>query len=135
MKRYQLEAGDILLTCRGTSNKVVLFPETEHVVIASANIIVLRIKEKIAPQYLKIFLDSPVGQLLIKSFQRGTTIMNINPNDIGEMEIPLLSMESQQILAQQYLAEQERYRREKAALEERWEQERAKLYKNFVGGC
>ena len=104
-------------------------------VIASANIIVLRIKEKIAPQYLKIFLDSPIGQMLIKSFQRGTTIMNINPNDIGEMEIPLLSMESQQILAQQYLAEQERYRREKAALEERWEQERAKLYNYFVGGC
>ena len=135
VKRYQLEAGDILLTCRGTSNKVVLFPETEHVVIASANIIVLRIKEKIAPQYLKIFLDSPVGQLLIKSFQRGTTIMNINPNDIGEMEIPLLPMEKQETLARQYLSGQERYRREKAALEQRWETERSELYKNFVGGC
>ena len=135
VKRYQLEAGDILLTCRGTSNKVVLFPETEHVVIASANIIVLRIKEKIAPQYLKIFLDSPVGQLLIKSFQRGTTIMNINPNDIGEMEIPLLPMEKQETLARQYLSGQERYRREKAVLEQRWETERSELYKNFVGGC
>ena len=135
VKRYQLEAGDILLTCRGTSNKVVLFPETEHVVIASANIIVLRIKEKIAPQYLKIFLDSPVGQLLIKSFQRGTTIMNINPNDIGEMEIPLLPMDKQETLARQYLNGQERYRREKAVLEQRWETERSELYKNFVGGC
>ena len=135
VKRYQLESGDILLTCRGTSNKVAVFPETEHVVIASANIIVLRIKEKIAPQYLKIFLDSPIGQMLIKSFQRGTTIMNINPNDIGEMELPLLPMESQQILVRQFLVEQERYRREKAALEERWEKERSELYKNFVGGC
>ncbi len=135
VKRYQLEAGDILLACRGTSNKVVLFPETEHVVIASANIIVLRIKEKIAPQYLKIFLDSPVGQLLIKSFQRGTTIMNINPNDIGEMEVPLLPMEKQETLARQFQSGQERYRREKAVLEQRWETERSELYKNFVGGC
>lgn len=135
VKRYQLEPDDVLLTCRGTLNKVAVFPETEQMVIASANIIVLRIKEKIAPQYLKIFLDSPIGQMLIKSFQRGTTIMNINPNDIGEMEIPLLSMERQQILTHQFLAEQERYRREKAALEERWEKERSELYKNFVGGC
>ncbi|MHC1745877.1 MAG: restriction endonuclease subunit S [Negativicutes bacterium] len=135
VKRYQLEKDDILLTCRGTSNKVAVFPETEHVVIASANIIVLRIKEKIAPQYMKIFLDSPIGQMMIKSFQRGTTMMNINPNDIGEMEIPLLSMERQQILARQFLSGQERYRREKAALEQRWEKERTELYKNFVGGC
>ena len=135
VKRYQLETGDILLTCRGTSNKVAVFPETEHVVIASANIIVLRIKEKIAPQYLKIFLDSPIGQMMIKSFQRGTTMMNINPNDIGEMEIPLLPMDRQQTLARQFQSEQERYRREKVALEQRWEKERSELYKNFVGGC
>ena len=135
VKRYQLETGDILLTCRGTSNKVAVFPETEHVVIASANIIVLRIKEKIAPQYLKIFLDSPIGQMMIKSFQRGTTMMNINPNDIGEMEIPLLPMDRQQSLVRQFLDEQERYRREKEALEQRWEKERSELYKNFVGGC
>ena len=135
VKRYQLETGDILLTCRGTSNKVGVFPETEHVVIASANIIVLRIKEKIAPQYLKIFLDSPIGQMMIKSFQRGTTMMNINPNDIGEMEIPLLPMDRQHSLARQFQSEQERYRREKAALEQRWEKERSGLYQNFVGGC
>ena len=124
-----------MLTCRGTSNKVGVFPETEHVVIASANIIVLRIKEKIAPQYLKIFLDSPIGQMMIKSFQRGTTMMNINPNDIGEMEIPLLPMDRQHSLARQFQSEQERYRREKAALEQRWEKERSGLYQNFVGGC
>ena len=61
--------------------------------------------------------------------------MNINPNDIGEMEIPLLPMEKQETLARQYLSGQERYRREKAVLEQRWETERSELYKNFVGGC
>ena len=86
------------------------------------------------PLYLKIFLDSPIGQMLIKSFQRGTTIMNINPNDIGEMEIPLLPMERQQTFARQFLEKQERYRREKAELEQRWDKERTELYDNFVGG-
>ena len=62
-------------------------------------------------------------------------MMNINPNDIGEMEIPLLPMDRQHSLARQFQSEQERYRREKAALEQRWEKERSGLYQNFVGGC
>jgi restriction endonuclease S subunit len=135
VKRYQLESGDILLTCRGTSNKVAVFPVTEHIVIASANIIVLRIKEKIAPQYLKIFMDSPIGQMMIKSFQRGTTMMNINPNDIGEMEIPLLAFDKQQQFAQNFIEKQEQYRKKKAEIEERWDKDRSELYNNFVGGC
>jgi len=30
-----------------------------------------------------------------KSIKKGTTLMNINPNDIKEMEVPLLDMEKQ----------------------------------------
>ena len=133
VKRYQLEKDDILLACRGTNNKVAIFMETDHVVIASANIIVLRIREKFWPMYLKIFLDSPIGQLLIKSFQRGTTVMNINPNDIGEMEIPLLPIGKQQQFVLKFIEEQERYRKKKAELEDRWEKDRTELYEIFVG--
>lgn len=71
VKRYQLEEGDILLTCRGTVNKVALFPETGRMVIASANIIVVRVKVKVLPLYLKLFLESPLGQMLVKSFSAG----------------------------------------------------------------
>ncbi len=134
IKRYQLEDGDILTTCRGTVNKVALFPETGRAVIASANIIVIRVKEKLLPQYLKIFLESPLGQLLVKSFQRGTNVMNINPNDIGELEVPLLPMDRQRELAERFANGLGRYKSEREAIEKRWENQRTEIYQELLTG-
>ncbi|WP_425058886.1 hypothetical protein SCACP_35340 [Sporomusa carbonis] len=132
IKRYQLIKNDIILTCRGTANKVAIFPETERIVIASANVIVARLSEKVLPLYLKIFLESPIGQMLVKSFQRGTTVMNINPNDLGELEIPLLPLEKQHQLAARFDEEYRRYRQELAEIEQRWERERLGIYNHFL---
>ena len=135
IKRYQLEDGDILLTCRGTVNKVAMFPETRRMVIASANIIVIRVKEKVLPLYLKVFLESPLGQLLVKSFQRGTNVMNINPNDIGELEVPLLPIERQRELAERFANGLRRYKSEREVIEKRWENQRTEIYQElFTGG-
>lgn len=135
IRRYQLEDGDILLTCRGTVNKVAMFPETRRMVIASANIIVIRVKEKVLPLYLKVFLESPLGQLLVKSFQRGTNVMNINPNDIGELEVPLLPIERQRELAERFANGLRRYKSEREVIEKRWENQRTEIYQElFTGG-
>ena len=105
IKRYELLKGDVVITCRGTVTKVALFNGWDKTVIASSNIIVIRPKSDILSDYLKIFLESPLGTTLIKSFQGGTSVMNINPSDIGEMEIPLLPLEKQQELVDKYKAE------------------------------
>lgn len=102
VKRYQLEPGDVVLSCRGTAIKSAEFQLDNKVVIASANLIVIRPKGMAMGKYIKIFLEIPVGIAMIKSFQRGTTIMNINHSDIAEMEIPLLTMEEQQEIINQY---------------------------------
>lgn len=134
IKRYRLEGDDILLTCRGTVNKVALFPETRRRVIASANIIVIRVKEKVLPQYLKIFLESPLGQLLVKSFQRGTNVMNINPNDIGELEVPLLPITRQRELAERFANGLRRYKSEREVIEKRWESQRTEIFQELLTG-
>jgi hypothetical protein len=134
IRRYQLEGDDILLTCRGTVNKVALFPETRRTVIASANIIVIRVKEKVLPQYLKIFLESPLGQLLVKSFQRGTNVMNINPNDIGELEVPLLPITRQRELAERFANGLRRYKSEREVIEKRWESQRTEIFQELLTG-
>ena len=133
VKRYQLERDDILLTCRGTVNKVALFPETGRLVIASANIIVIRVKDQVLPLYLKMFLESSVGQMLVKSFQRGTNVMNINPNDIGELEIPLIPFKRQQELAGRFAEGLSRYQRERAAIEKRWQAQRTEILNGLWG--
>ncbi len=134
IKRYQLLKDDVVITCRGTVNKVALFPVTERVVIASANIIAIRLTGSVLPAYLKIFLESPVGQMLTKSFQRGTTVMNINPADLVELEIPLLSLDKQTQLVEEFCAKYKHYRQALAEVEQRWAKERGDVYNQFIGG-
>ncbi len=134
IKRYQLMNDDVVLTCRGTVNKVAVFPETEQVVIASANIIAIRLNPSILPAYLKIFLESPVGQMLIKSFQRGTTVMNINPGDLSEMEIPLLPLDKQAQIVDEFNAKHKTYRQALAEVERRWAKEQKAIYNQFING-
>jgi len=128
VKRYEIRPGDLVMACRGTSNKVAVFPECEEFVIASANIIVIRFKKSIRSFYAKIFLESPVGTALIQSFQRGTTVMNLNPSDIGAIELPLLPEDKQEEIINRYLEEKYRYKETIREATLRWQRVKEQLY-------
>lgn len=128
VKRYEILPGDLVMACRGTVNKLAIFPETEGTIIASANLIVIRFKASIVSGFAKIFLESPVGITLIQSFQRGTTVMNLNPSDVGEIELPLLPRDEQINRVNLYNEEQERFKQTIHEATERWEQVKNKLY-------
>lgn len=128
IKRYEILPGDLVMACRGTVNKLAVFPETEGTVIASANIIVIRLKESISSGYAKIFLESPVGVTLIQSFQRGTTVLNLNPSDVGEIELPLLPHDEQNNRVKRYNEEKERYKQKIREATDRWEQVKNEIY-------
>ena len=131
VKRYELAEGDLVMTCRGTVFKLAVFPKADGIVIASANILVIRFKSRIQSHFAKMFLESPTGTALIQSFQRGTTVMNLNPSDIADIELPMLPEEKQTELIQRYVEEKERYRRTVREATERWEQIRNELYKEI----
>jgi restriction endonuclease S subunit len=122
------------MACRGTVNKLAIFPDTEDTVIASANIIVIRFKASILSEYAKMFLESPIGTTLIQSFQRGTTVMNLNPSDVAELELPLLPQEEQLERIQRYNEERERYKTAIREATARWEQVKHQLYGELYGG-
>ena len=132
IKRYELIDGDIVLSCRGSAIKTGVYRKQKSIVIASANVIVIRPNNRVLSDYLKIFLESPVGIALIKSFQRGTTIVNINHTDIAEMEIPLLSIEEQKELAEKYAREVALYQETVARAEKRYLEEKEKIYNKLV---
>ncbi len=132
IKRYELIDGDIVLSCRGSAIKTGVYRKQKNIVIASANVIVIRPNNRVLSNYLKIFLESPVGIALIKSFQRGTTIVNINHTDIMEMEIPLLDIEEQKELVTHYEAESTLYRETIRKAEERFAAEKEKIYERLL---
>lgn len=128
VKRYEILPGDLVMTCRGTVTKIAVFPEYHGMVIASANIIVIRFKRWIQSDYARIFLESPLGLALIRSFQRGTTVMNLNPADVAELELPLLPLEKQASLIERYRQEKDRYIKTVREATHRWHQEREQIF-------
>lgn len=132
IKRYELYTGDVVLSCRGTAIKSAVFEAREQTIIASANLIVIRPKEKVKGEYIKIFFESPVGLALIKSFQRGTTIMNINHADIMEMEIPVLPVSKQQEMIDKYNEELTVYKNTVKQAESRWAQVKDNIYNQLI---
>jgi hypothetical protein len=132
VKRYELVSGDVVLSCRGTAIKSAVFEIQDKTVIASANLIVIRPKEKVKGEYIKIFFESPVGLAIIKSFQRGTTIMNINYSDIMEMEIPILPINKQQEMIEQYNKEFKTYKETIKKAETRWSNMKDSIYNELT---
>lgn len=128
IKRYELAEGDLVLTCRGTAIKTAVFRKQDRIVIASANVIVIRPNGQVLGHYIKIFFESPIGTTLIKSFQRGTTIMNINHIDIMEIEIPIVPILQQLELAQEHEREFLIYKETIEKAEIRWQEIKNKLY-------
>ncbi|MDD2498388.1 MAG: restriction endonuclease subunit S [Desulfitobacteriaceae bacterium] len=132
IKRYELCSGDVVLSCRGTAIKSAVFEAQDKTIIASANLIVIRPKEKVKGEYIKIFFESPVGLAIIKSFQRGTTIMNINHADIMEMEIPLLPLSKQQEIIERYREELKVYKEAIRRAEGRWSNIKENIYNELT---
>ena len=87
----------------------------------SSNVIVIRPDVKMLDStYLKIFLDSPVGNRIISGAQQGMTVMNISYKDLKVLEVPIPTMEKQQAVAKEYLDELKKYKETVAAAEQRW---------------
>lgn len=132
IKRYELSSGDVVLTCRGTAIKSAVLKVQNKTIIASANLIVVRPKQKVIGEYIKIFFESPIGLAIIKSFQRGTTIMNINHLDITEMEIPLIPLSEQRELINKYNDEFAIYKSTISEAESRWAAIKNSLYNKLT---
>ena len=125
---YLLQEGDVLLPARGTAIRTAVFHEQKYPCIASSNVIVIRPDPKMLDSiYLKIFLDSPIGNKIISSAQQGVTVMNISYKDLNALEIPLPPMERQQAAAKEYMKELEVYQETIDMAEKRWTEVLGKL--------
>ena len=120
VSRYILQDGDVLVTARGTTVKIAVFEKQPMICIPSANINVIRPKDMLKGAYLKLFLESPVGIKMLQSLQRGTVVVNINYKDIIELEVPVLPIEVQYALIQEYNEGLKLYKDTIAAAEEGW---------------
>lgn len=118
---YLLKSGDLLIPARGTAIRIAIFEEQSYPVIASSNVIIIRVRDgRLLTTFLKIFLDSPLGRKILLSRQQGTTVMNISYKELNDIEIPLPTIEEQEEIANEYNYELEIYKDTIYNAEKRW---------------
>lgn len=96
-ERYMVESGDIIIASRGTAYKVAIVTDHNEPLVLSNMFIRIRIKDKAyKPEYIKVFLDSPVGVALIEGMKKGGTVKALTTRDIEDIELPDIELDGQE---------------------------------------
>ena len=108
--RYRVEAGDIVLTCRGTQLKIALVPEDMSGVVISSNLIAVRPGPQLVPWVLFAFLQGPQGQAALLRRSRSSNLsIALSPKSVGQIVVPVPPMEIQERIAALMRSAEENY--------------------------
>ncbi len=105
VSKYILKDNDILLSNKGNNPKLVFVEGIEDkCIIPQSNLTIIRVNSsKINPLYLYAFLMSDIGKNCLQSLMKGTVVIaNISRKDLMEMQVPVLDMEDQELIATRF---------------------------------
>ncbi|WP_165213334.1 restriction endonuclease subunit S [Streptococcus tangpeifui] len=131
LQKYLLETGDVLVASKGTVKKVAVFEEQLFPVVASSNITVLRPSETLSGFYLKLFLESEVGQALLDTADHGKGVLNISTAQLLEIPIPQIPLVKQDYLVQYANRGRADYQRKIARAQQEWQYIKEEVEKNL----
>ncbi|MEW8972142.1 MAG: hypothetical protein AB2411_16045, partial [Mesobacillus sp.] len=87
--KYDIQAGDIIMTTKGTTAKAVIVPDDYLPAFISNNLTIIRVnKEKYSPYVLLKYLRSDLGRLVLDSVTTGAGVRIINASKLGNIDIP-----------------------------------------------
>jgi type I restriction enzyme M protein len=103
---YELQKDDVILSIRGNSLKAAVVAADDESLLLSQNFIGIRCNNRMDPDFLKVYLESPLGQYLLTNKMSGTAIPTLSRKDIETLEIPLPPIEEQKQMMEQYNAKE-----------------------------
>lgn len=97
-RRHFLNEGDILFTSKGANLGAVVISQMSNPAVASSMFLVLRDIDKnvVLPEYVAWYLNHPRTQKFLLGSMKGTSLLSITKDDIGNLEIPVPSVQRQQ---------------------------------------
>lgn len=120
LMKFCINNNSIVLTKTGIpefKSAVVQVKENTKI-LATGNLFIIEIDEaKADPYYVQALFDSELGRALFKSIHAGSSIPTISLEKLKKLEIPLPSMEEQNIIGKEYKDELKRIADLKAKLE------------------
>jgi type I restriction enzyme S subunit len=96
MKRFELNAGDIIMSCSGTMGKIAIVPENIKKGIINQALLKLTPSKRISNHFLKLWMQSQSFQDSLKEYSQGAAIQNVASVAIlKSIEVPLPSITEQ----------------------------------------
>lgn len=102
--KFAVKKGDVVVTSKSSKVKTVVVDiEPKEKILVTGGMIIVRPEiTKLNPTYLKMFLDSNLGQASLKQIQKGVTIITINSKDLKNIRVPMVNIEEQNQKAENY---------------------------------
>ena len=102
--KFAIQYGDVVVTSKSSKVKTVVvdIEPKEKILVTGGMLIVRPQLGKLNPTYLKMFLDSEMGQSALKSIQKGTVIVTVSASGLSSIEIPMIDINKQQEKAERY---------------------------------
>lgn len=104
LDKFAVNYNDIIITSKSSKVKIAVidFEPSNKIIVTGGMIIIRPVSSKLNPTYLKIYLESEQGQKLLKSIQKGMTIVTLNSKELAEITIPLPPISHQYKIAQRF---------------------------------
>lgn len=129
---YQLEKGDIILSIRGTTNKIAILDEVDSHTLLHTNLVRIRVNRKYyLPEYVKLFMESPVGLAQFESISQGSTVKQLSVVGLKNYQIPKIAIERQQQIVQEYEQKEQELKVKIEELMTLQKENTQQLYKNM----
>lgn len=128
IENYLVEEGDLLLSIRGTTNKIGYVDQNGDNLTFNANMVRIRTKRKYDPEWLKLYLESPIGRVLLERISKGTMIRQLSIVDIKDIPVPDIDLKLQLQQVEDYHAEMDAIEAELATLKAREEATKNSFY-------
>jgi len=96
INRYLIRKNDIIMAIRGNVSKIKWVDEAVYNVAINSNLVRLRLKDKkYDPLWLRLYLNSPLVQILLGKSSVGSTITQVPIKDLEKLPVPVISLEEQ----------------------------------------
>ena len=120
MKRFELNSGDLIMSCSGTMGKMAIIPENIKKGIINQALLKLTPSKKISVMFLKLWMQSESFQDSVKSYSQGAAIKNVaSVKTLKEIKMPVPSLSEQQSIVTKLDAISQETKRLKAIYEKK----------------
>ena len=126
-----IKEGDILISCKGEGIKIALVNKNIKDYAITQSSITIRPTDEIDSEYLKLYLDSPLGRYLISKIQKGAFIPMISIKDLENLDIILPQYDEQLEISKEFQKKQTEIEEQMKELMNKQKENRMELYKNM----